>query len=570
MKQKKKLSAPLCKKQNGSTMVGVLAAIVFVGIVTTFMVNNTGNQSAASRGYGTSARMSSTLVSGVFAMETWFTQPNNALRVARIADSAINNRPLPDTFLIANQNKGKREIASGQAIGSHIGNIRRIGNDIFARISINAGRNENDNSNLHRAAAFGKLGNLGVLNGENVPWAGSDAISFGGGLTNLDHGLTVNGNATIMGDVVSQGNNSYTFNSNSVYIGGTFRAERPTVFSGDVYFHGCAPPALCPPGAPGASNIRGQTTFNGNVGFNGAVEALGTVQIPQDLYMNEGFVQAGSTIFMMSGGTARFAFRNAMANNPLTGAQRNVQGFNLANVSPRNERIDIFDEMGYDPARFNAPTIDLERIPPCVKFRCNVNADGDTTVTTTYRYNTGSFNNTFSVDKLNDMYNEAQAAGNLFNDHLVVYLGPGTLNFAPDPPEFDNKVIFIVDRTLNTAGRFYPSGPNASTMMYVAQNGDLTGFGFPGIMRGLIYINENNTKHHMLNWENGGELHGALISNGTQARIQLNRGPMVITFDAEALSEFGALQQNLPLPPIVVQFPGDTTINFQPFSYYFY
>jgi len=78
------------RENRGSTIVGVLAALTFITVVTSMMVKNTGSQAAASIGYGTAMAMHSTLNSGIFATEAAF---SNTADMTEVLKKVHNNEP---------------------------------------------------------------------------------------------------------------------------------------------------------------------------------------------------------------------------------------------------------------------------------------------------------------------------------------------------------------------------------------------------------------------------------------------------------------------------------------------
>jgi len=165
-----------CKKQSGSTMVGVLAATVFIGIVTTFMVNNTKSQSEAGRSYRTVADISSTQNSGVIASQRHLARPAAAQDFLQIAQTVLaGGQPPENTLLIGGAGGTRRSIKAGrQAFSSQLlGNSIQVlpaTQEILGAITINSGRGENVNQGgfQRMSVAFGQFAGIQFINQPNA------------------------------------------------------------------------------------------------------------------------------------------------------------------------------------------------------------------------------------------------------------------------------------------------------------------------------------------------------------------------------------------------------------------
>ena len=71
--------------QKGSTIVAVMAAMVFIGIVVASMLKNTGSQAAVSRGYGSVMDMNAVASNGTVATETFMQSTDPGYRTMAVA-----------------------------------------------------------------------------------------------------------------------------------------------------------------------------------------------------------------------------------------------------------------------------------------------------------------------------------------------------------------------------------------------------------------------------------------------------------------------------------------------------
>jgi hypothetical protein len=108
-----------------------------------------------------------------------------------------------------------------------------------------------------------------------------------------------------------------------------------------------------------------------------------------------------------------------------------------------------------------------------------------------YNYSQYSWNNSgnplwgdpvhLDAQRIDYFYNKAAAEGKLYNGHVVIEINHAGVQIPSDAGRFDNKVIFILNEEINFGTRFYESGPNSSTLIYVnAPNGRVHHFGVAG------------------------------------------------------------------------------------------
>ncbi len=246
MNRFKKLSA-LIRKNGGSTIVGVLAALVFIGIVTGFMVKNTGAQSAASIGYGLPLVMQSTVNSGIVATEGFFSDETKGL--------AFINTMADGKFLHEGDPGSRKRLGnSDQYFSSKVVSVDNRLNKadeaercLLAGFEVSAGKNAKGKE-LRKGRAFYLFGNLEeqgsepsekTLKPKNGPGL-NNAFFSKGGVNNADAGMDVRlGGATFWDTVAFQ--NAPAVFQKVAYFGK--RVEFPSTnvtFYDSAYFKGSA------------------------------------------------------------------------------------------------------------------------------------------------------------------------------------------------------------------------------------------------------------------------------------------------------------------------------------------
>lgn len=256
MKPQKSSKTPIARNREGSTIVGVLAALVFIGVVVAAMVKNTGVQSATSRGYSAATVMGSTASSGIVATEGFFF--GNSSDVAKnILDSIVNFRG-NGKYVFGNSAQGKRQLSassgqyfSSKATGCFQDKLTSTGNGGYldAGFRIAAGKNARG-KNLKEAMALFRFGNLNKQSDRNVPI--KNAVYIRNGINNADAGMTTDsGNVTIEGNTSFQ-NAPATFDKDAFF-------EKPVKFpSTNAWFKDKA-------------YFMDSVTFQGTANFDSAV-----------------------------------------------------------------------------------------------------------------------------------------------------------------------------------------------------------------------------------------------------------------------------------------------------------
>ncbi|GBU21894.1 hypothetical protein R80B4_01796 [Fibrobacteres bacterium R8-0-B4] len=288
--------------KTGSAIVGVLAALVFIGIVVAAMVKNTGSQSAASIGYGTPLFMTSTSKSGVVATEAYFTRTDKANAMLTKIDDIFKNKDGTGAEAEAKKNpyifggpNNKIELGSGsgQFFSSKLiyhPSMFADGRMRSAKFLIESGKRSRGKT-LDSTYAFYAVGNVKVEG--KATWPGGNAMMMDMELQYSSGSITVEGNATFLKPVTTadnatggikfkkdkNGNGSVFFN-NPAYLKGNVNFEVPAFFNNDAF--------LAP---TGTGNM-----FDASVGFNKNVTTgtNSTVKVNGDVWTKGGFVYTES------------------------------------------------------------------------------------------------------------------------------------------------------------------------------------------------------------------------------------------------------------------------------------
>jgi len=545
------------KKANseaGTVIIGVLAAAVFIGIVTAAMVKNTASQSAASRGYSAVHTMNITVKSGAIATESYFLNPINADTVLKMLTKALNDRDYKPYIFGGGDGKSKAKLAEYQFFSSRLIDFHKESR--AARFEVLGGRTVNG-KNLKKAHAFYKIGNIKV---ESIgAYGGKNAIYMKGGLINGDNGMEVFGSATFEGFAKFQ-------NTPSIFHGDAYFHENVefmanSKFYGKTYVNGSATFQNLP--------NSGSLVFENDVGFRGnlATGGSGTINTTGDVYIGGDFktqysMETNLNLKNIASPTANhfyytdnLSYYNPPPNGQAAGPEHCVpnpwscilhpQGHaDLSKVTGFVDKIkvpDLSDETILRRLGMNSieerrdPQLDISKIDQSLIQSA---------------YDAATNGSIFSVNRLHESYDKAASEGKLYKDHLVLKVGryDPTINFnEPHNSKFDKKVIFIVEdgATLNPGGRFYHCTDNSSTLIYAGEgNAKLEQVGSSGLFRGLIYVDSLNTAQNSFNWKGGSSIEGA-VHIFSDKNFTWNTGsshnPPKISFNEDVLNGFGSL-----------------------------
>jgi len=536
-----------------------LAAIVFITIVASVMVKNTGAQSTASVGYASALTMHSTARSGVVATESFFL--NNGANAATFIDSLLRHGG--ESFLFNSGATRKRLSASADQYFSS--RLKAYENKLSADppylnavFEVDAGESASGKA-MRKAWAFYRLENL--KSGGHAQTV--NAVYSKGGIANADAGMTVSkGNATFEGRARFQ-NTGVSFDG-TVYFGGgltmgsstvnakfgdrvysegpdTFQCNNAVTFDGSAYFKSGAyfsAAAAFKDKAYFEETAHFQNhspTFDEAVGFNGDVKDDIALNVMKNVYINgnltggKGINGAGpdDTLFRTSNFTGS-------VNATFTKDSTVASGINMSQALNTPKMT-----AGMNINARRDPELDIDKIPGNL-----IKSAADAM--------TGSAGGgNFDITKLNKAYADAANNNTLYNnEYLVVKVEKNIyINFTGNNPgTFNDKIIIIVENgaTLNgSGGKFYNSGPNASTLLYAGSgNATLEQFGTSGDFRGLIYIDPANTANNSLKFAGDGKIIGA-VHNFSSKPLGWNTGiggkSIEVEFSQEALAGLSPL-----------------------------
>ncbi|MDR2591482.1 MAG: hypothetical protein LBC59_01575 [Chitinispirillales bacterium] len=539
--------------KRGSTMVGVLAAMVFITVVTAFMVKNTGAQSAASIGYGTSMALHSTVNSGFFATETVLSNDNSVVAghvldvIKKVHAKDMSNPFLPSLGSTSGANKMVALGGSSEQFFSSKLNRIVTGTNYLATVEVNSGV-KGAGKSLKRALVFYTLDNLGetramvekadtIKRCPNVPETVSgsnNAVYMAGRLQDGNNGMEVVGGATFEEEVRFQNKQAIfhgeAFFKENVY----FLANAGYVFEGNTYFNANVT----------FQNMNPSTMFKASVGVNKNLLADNmTVNVPGDFFTNGNFSSTTTNVKGTGSGKKAYYTNNFTAN------------LNQLDYNPKSKQDTLMDI----PKLMGMKSIDERRETSLVAFDELVNKikakfPSGTTIrdVSTVMASTGDLRQ-LDMTKLNNAYIADSIAGKLYEEHMVVLIDyPNKYDefktHGLNGTTFEKKVIFLLKSgKLASNGSFYCSSPESSTMIYVGENGQLQEFGSTCLFRGYIYIDVTNTStENGFYWGTNSSIEGAYHNFSTkQFKWNFNGTgePTKITYNAAVLAPFFTLKR---------------------------
>jgi hypothetical protein len=601
-------------------MIAVLAAMLFIGIVTASMVKNTKSQSTASVGYGTMQIMSSTVRSGMIATETYFAMPENATVLEKIS-ARLNANPSggdASKIFVFKNDKEKTGIGnSKQFFNSELVEVVPapvITEPTFFSFKIGSGRRENGR-NLKTAMAFySSTNDVEIVN--NSTFGAKNAFSSEGNVNNGDAGVDVrDGPATFMKDVKFQNSAPAVFNKD-VYFGGKAEFNTNAMFNDKVYFNNIVT----------MQNLTNTDIFKSSVGFKENISALqeagGTVdfKVNGNVWFNGSYTNSSGTPydinFTATGTDNKFYYTNKI---PMK-----TQAMCVKNECPhpnppghvdslQSKHIKGFVNMNQDStsgykgsnmtAEYMLEQLKMGNLDPPGTPGSRMDPELDISFATDKSkggvekpyslqeiMNLGEASNpTVSAEVLNTAYEKAKSAGNLSEDgYMVVKLGANSTDgwySWPNNPSptatFDKKIIFVLEGSYQWSGSYFPTTTASSTLIYVQDNAVLSELIIKGEFNGLIYTDKNN---HPVGGSNkikvdpdSGKIVGA-IHNHSSDTLQWNTTgsnvPPIIQFDSTALNKLARMSKGGAsgqwTTKYVEQDPAKRRIHLKPMGYYFF
>jgi len=593
----------------GSTIIAVIAAMLFIGVVTASMLKNTGSMSTASIGYSNLQIMSSTVRSGMIATETYFENTDSAGTLGLIIQSmnANNGSPQKKPLVFA---KGT-PLARDQHFSSRLDTVfKKDTVTARSRFEVKSGRTQNGRD-LKTAMVYY---DMNVRIRSTKTFNAQNAVFSEGNLNNGDAGIDVrNGPATFVGDVKFQNTASAIFNKD-VYFGGKAEFNTDATFNDKVYFHDNVT----------MQNLTNTDIFKSSVGFNQNISAPGASSTsPKDFSVNgnvwiNGTFGTGSAtddeaaksvkFTNVGAATNQFHFTNSFQakktslnlecnNCPTTSCMHQchhpitlstqVEHFS-GDGTYHSSQVNIANEM-------NMGTLDSRRDPELDVDLATDPSNGGTDKT----YNLqevmtngeAGHNTTVSADILNKAYAKAKNDNKLTNDgYMVVRLGASATDnhfswpsSTPGTTTFNEKIIFVLENSYSWSGSYFPTTTNSSTLIYVKDNAVLNEFYIRGEFNGLIYTDIDNTPTGGSNKIKADPVNGKIVGaihNHSSSNLQWNTTggtvPPVIEFSAAALNKFATLVKCQNPPCEENNYTADytdvinETIHLKPFGYYFY
>lgn len=581
--------------RSGSTIVGVLIALVFIGVVVAAMLRNTGSQSSASVGYGVMQTMAATVASGIVATESYMGKPGDQGvldLITRALNPTSGSSSAPQPFLF-NDNGEKVKIAGDQFFSSQLVVPDPAVPNAYFRVGSGKSKNKKD---LKTALAFYDMTET-VRITNSAKYNAHNAIYMRGGLQDGNNGMEVWGPATFEGIVKFQ--NVQSVFHNDAYFNKNVDIMRTPKFEDKTYFNENL-------------NIQiGQGTFSmfdSAVGINGNLSTGNTnttITVGNDVWFNGDFItpQGNAEInvkVVSDDPNNKFYYtdnirmdKSAMGCNscPSVGCVHNcvhpitqstqITGFSNMDNTYKGSSIDnIPQKMG-----MKNPNLDDRRDPQLSLD--NIPLSKMKTINDVKNAKKGNNNNcgNFSVECIEAKYAEAAAANELYEGHLVVKVTPGDYisNYFSNPAgTLNSKMILILDEGVTLGGRYFNTSPESSTLIYVGQKASLSQFNIDGAFHGLIYIDSLNTPPgapcvtNYVNFGANSRIVGG-IHSFTDCSLVWNTGaggaaPPVIKFDPDILNNYATLVKGSSESTRTAEYADSThqRVLLKGVGYYFY
>jgi hypothetical protein len=551
----------------GSTIMAVLIALVFIGIVTAAMVRNTGSQSSASVGYGTVQTMSSTVKSGIVATESYF-YDNDIVQGKLLAkiDAYLNTGV--KQFVVGDGDRKKEKLAADQHFTSQISVFDEVHqNPRYVGFEVNAGRSPSG-KNLKKAFAYYNIdtGYNKITVDDDAKFQGTNAFSALGNARMLhgNAGTKIYGHAVFENGFLTQNGAPVEFlpdenDEGSVYIGQGNPPSPITIQNNST------PSALFKVNAffDGDVNFQnGNPLFEKNVGFNGNITAPSRqAEFEGDVWFNGSFITQGSetkpTLIAM-GTDQKFYYTSkipmktqATKCDALIAEGKSCPHSPSSHLADNNTYIQDATHNGFVNLHKDSVSGYLGSDIPNIQEKAgvlgnHVEPDIDMSVLTGKDEEKGQLGKEFIIASRDNVLNgssqlTAESLQEFIhktcgtpcvtpkpefeknydkNGHLLVTIPPNGVSCeyknGNEPDVFNGKVIFDVEGPFQVNTKFYSSGPDASTLVYVGKNGTLNNFGVGdgGKFSGLIYVDPENSKDNTFKWGNNTKCSGAVILKG--------------------------------------------------------
>ena len=589
------------RNSNGSTIVAVLAALVFIGIVIASMLRNTGSQSTVSHGYGSALDMNSAASGGIVATEAFIQSSDVARRTKALAIiqgildvkggkvTAPTEKETKEKPYVFGDKYKMHIISDGRFFRSRIIDFNE--NTMQTTFEVESGRSEYGKC-MKRVRAFYSMD--AKIEGKSK-WSGLNTMLLNADMEYASGDITVKGHATFM-DRYALGSSGTNFSflpddntgEGSAFFYKAARIGKAVDFSVPAFFNDDA-------------IINSATVFNDHVGFNKMISTdnySGGLKVGKDLWIKEGFkttnifngtsnppyngVSSHIIKFIGIGPQKSNLFYtdklpiknpdNSTAGSPCANEGYDVswQCFDMNNNTLQNIKYDagnksnfstanILDGLGMvneaDAAKNNPTNPGTAAAHYRVDYEpdlspTNITAIGKQFLTINQLEPgagpDGSISG-LSITQVNNWYTKfpESAYPQYYSEgHLLVQV-TGKIDFAnPTTSTFNNKIAFVLENGGNISGKYFNSdigaNSNASTLIYVGETGRLNNFGCEKDFRGLIYVDEKNNTPNQQNtfmWGPDSKIDGAVLLKG-KGRINWMGGHATISKNDEVLSGY--------------------------------
>lgn len=498
-------------KKKGSVIVGVLAAIVFVGIVTSFLVSLTQSGSRSTSAFLDVQNASHTSRHALYATEQFIRHESE--QTLTIIEEVIENGPQP--FISEN-----------------------LGNNQPFNVILNSFDVSTNVAEFESIAMNGVKRSIGKYHLEHIEITHiiemfNSAVYANGDIDLYDTETVIIGN-TFFNDIGHLTGNSpyrHVFDGDFVWKGSTGQIHGEIRVTGNAYFD------IDIEWNPGV--LTNDLLFEQNVVFNGNILSNGTFDIHGNGIFN-GNVSAGQAFINANNNPLYFG--GSISYDTSSPTDSSVTIYNHSTINHQY----IHDVQPYLPGtNINPPpepSIDISVIPDSLIHNWSDHASW---------WPVGPLRGGWSGGNLQEVYDEQQQSGKLWNDFLVLNVNQthdmtgnqtGHDNL---PNEFDGKVIFIIDNhQMQFQKNMYHHTENARTLIY-AKGGNnsrrVDNFGTQGnnVFRGMIHVESGEIRCDPFTME------GALHAVGDNSEIQFDRQGStqkhIIEFKSEVLDDLAKL-----------------------------
>ncbi|MDG5814190.1 hypothetical protein QA601_03805 [Chitinispirillales bacterium ANBcel5] len=480
------ISGDCLKNSHGSTIVGVLAALVFIGVVTTLMTSTMSSDSRDSRAFS--------------SMQVAKVSSNNALRATESFFSIMPNSSVellneyieePNSISLLQETIGKN-----QSIISHIAAFNT--SDLVAKVD---GSGRGRTGSQRKTVALYQLDGIRVVNNQI-----QNALYLNGPARNFNEPFTVRGDV-FLGSSASLNKAGSRIEGNFKWVntspdGNPNRLSGLTV-EGNTFIN------------TADLNIQGDANnFRGATGFERRIEVFDNVHnIFGNVYIGDGVTHFNGQVDMFFRGSVWYRGPNYSSDR-----------FNdYISIIP-GEIEDIAAQVGMVNEPDQEPVIDIGKI------------DGN------YIHNVSPIGLQWEVTGPN--VQAAYETRELWkNKFLILRIPENTnagINNVPQDNYFYGRVIFIVDGTFNVnEQKLYTSGPQSNTLFYVSSTGSINQFGSKGVFRGMTYVEPGGDITYDFGTTGEGVVEGAIHHHGN-AEFNAN-GKLNINYNTEVLAELSDL-----------------------------